>query len=193
MFPREPAESSACTDSPPTHASAGPRFVHLCLARFSGCPICNVTFRNYSRNLTEVAAADCEMVIVCHSTADMILENQGEAEWAFASDLMSWVADPSFELYKAVGSGRQPFWRFLISPTVMKRAMQGLFAGVTPKKDFFRRVELVNGVKTQVPVDVMVDTRDGVVTAISYGPTAADHRDAAWAITEAKKAAAAAP
>lgn len=133
------------------------------------------------------------MGIVCHSTSDMILENQGEMEWAFASGVMSWVADPSFELYKAVGSGRQPFWRFLTSPTVMSAAIRALVAGMTPKKDFFRRVELVNGVKTQIPVDMMVDTRTGVVTAISYGPTAADHQDAAWAVAEANKAAAAAP
>lgn len=177
----------------PFTRTTGPRFVHLCLARFSGCPICNLKFRNYSRALKDVEAANCEMVIVCHSTSEMILENQGDADWAFGSEAMSWVADPNFETYKAVGSGRQPLWRFLMSWTVMSKSIQALWAGMMPKKNFARRVELTTGVKAQVPVDMMVDTRTGTITAISYGPSAADHQDAAWAVAQATKAAAAAP
>ena len=177
----------------PFTRTTGPRFVHLCIARFSGCPMCNLAYRNYARKLVEVQAADCEFVIVCHSTAELILENQGSAEWAFASEAMSWVASPSFEHHTAVGSGRQAFWRFFISPTVLVTAVKSLWAGMAPGRDFFRRAEIFTGVKNVVPVDIMVDTRSGVITAISYGPSVADHKDAAWAVAEAKKAAAAAP
>lgn len=32
-----------------------------------------------------------------HSPKDLVLENQGAAEWASASEHMSWVADPTYE------------------------------------------------------------------------------------------------
>jgi hypothetical protein len=40
-------------------------------------------------------------LFVLHSTKEIIKENQGNAEWART---MNWVADPKFNLYKAVGA-----------------------------------------------------------------------------------------
>ena len=159
--------------------------------------MCNLSYRNYARKLSEVEAADCEYVVVMHSTSELILENQGSMDWAFSNEALSWVADPSFEFYKAVGSGRQSLWRMLTSPTVLATSVKSLYAGMyfgsLGSGGFFRRTELTTGVKNMVPLDVLVDTRTGVVTALSYGPTVADHKDAAWAVAEAGKAAAAAP
>ena len=171
--------------------------MHLCLARFSGCPMCNLAYRNYARKLSEVEAADCEYVVVMHSSSELILENQGSMDWAFSNEALSWVADPSFDLYKAVGSGRQPLWRLLISPSVLATSVKSLYAGMyfgsLGSGGFFRRAEMTTGVKNMVPLDLLVDTRSGLVTALSYGPTVAAHKDAAWAVAEATKAAAAAP
>ena len=159
--------------------------------------MCNLSYRNYARKLSEVEAADCEYVVVMHSSSEVILENQGEMDWAFGNEALSWVADPSFELYKAVGSGRQAFWRLLTSPKVLLTSVKSLYAGMyfgaLCSGGFIRRAELKTGVKNMVPLDLLVDTRTGVVTALSYGPTVADHKDAAWAVAEASKAAAAAP
>lgn len=130
--------------------------------------------------------ADCEFVVVLHTNKELIQENQGSAEW---SKDMNWVADPGFETYKKLGVGRQPLWRALFSWTVLVTAVRGMFHrmffGRTPL-DFFRR-SLSDPVRTQVPLDLFIDTRSGLITALGYGPSLSDHKTADWAIEQAKR------
>ena len=59
------------------------------------------------------------------------------------------------------------------------------FFGRTPW-GFFRR-SVADPVRDKVPLDLFIDTRTGLITALSYGPTLAHHKGADWAVEQAKR------
>lgn len=97
-----------------------------------------------------------------HSTAALILENQGSVDWTQSFD---WVADPTYELYELTGAKNMPFWRVLLSPTATYWAVRSFWVGTYYGRlfsgEWWRRT--VKGEKnlSQIPLDLMARTEGG--------------------------------
>ena len=72
------------------------RLVHLQFRRYAGCPICNMHLRTITQRHEEILAAGIREVVVFHSSAETMLEFQGELPFAA-------IADPDKKLYAAFG------------------------------------------------------------------------------------------
>ena len=72
------------------------RLVHLQFRRYAGCPICNMHLRSVSQRHEEILAAAIREVVVFHSSAETMLEFQGELPFAV-------IADPAKKLYAEFG------------------------------------------------------------------------------------------
>jgi peroxiredoxin len=75
------------------------RLVHLQFRRYAGCPVCNLHLRSIARRRDELLAAGIREVVVFHSTAETMLEFQGELPFDA-------VADPGKQLYAEFEVGR---------------------------------------------------------------------------------------
>jgi peroxiredoxin len=72
------------------------RLVHLQFRRYAGCPVCNLHLRSIARRHDDVLAAGILEVVVFHSTAETMLEFQGQLPFAA-------IADPQKKLYAEFG------------------------------------------------------------------------------------------
>ena len=72
------------------------RLVHLQFRRYAGCPICNMHLRSITQRHEEILAAGIREVVVFHSSAETMLEFQGELPFAV-------IADPAKKLYAEFG------------------------------------------------------------------------------------------
>jgi peroxiredoxin len=72
------------------------RLVHLQFRRYAGCPVCNLHLRSITRRHDDVLAAGIREVVVFHSSAETMLEFQGELPFAA-------IADPQKKLYAKFG------------------------------------------------------------------------------------------
>jgi peroxiredoxin len=72
------------------------RLVHLQFRRYAGCPVCNLHLRSVAQRHEEILAAGILEVVVFHSSAETMLEFQGELPFAA-------IADPEKKLYSEFG------------------------------------------------------------------------------------------
>jgi peroxiredoxin len=80
----------------PVQIPESDRLVHLQFRRYAGCPICNLHLRSVSHRHEEILAAGISEVVVFHSSAETMLEFQGELPFAA-------IADPDKQLYAEFG------------------------------------------------------------------------------------------
>ncbi|KAJ3301649.1 hypothetical protein HDV03_000528 [Kappamyces sp. JEL0829] len=144
-------------------------FLHLHLARYSGCPICNYHFKKYSARLQEVKEQHIETVFVLHSTKDTIIENQGSMLW---TTKLNFVADPNRHVYKAAGrTSALSFFR------MFDRKTRAIGKSMLP---YIKSVEMFgffNGGLSQRPIDLLIDRRSGLVLATHVGEHLSDRWD----------------
>jgi peroxiredoxin len=72
------------------------RLMHLQFRRYAGCPVCNLHLRSITRRHDAILAAGIREVVVFHSSAETMLEFQGELPFAA-------IADPEKKLYSEFG------------------------------------------------------------------------------------------
>jgi peroxiredoxin len=141
------------------------RLVHLQFRRYAGCPICNMHLRSVSQRHEEILAAGIREVVVFHSSAETMLEFQGELPFAV-------IADPAKTLYAEFG------------------VESSLKAVLNPRAPLagFRARSVVHGVRGAMgigekhlglPADFLI-ARDGLVLAAKYGKYASDQ----WSVDE---------
>lgn len=135
------------------------RLVHLQFRRYAGCPICNMHLRSVSQRHEEILAAGIREVVVFHSSAETMLEFQGELPFAV-------IADPAKKLYaefgvesslKAVLNPRAPLAGFRARSVV--HSVRGAM-GIGEKH-------------LGLPADFLI-APDGLVLAAKYGKYASD-------------------
>jgi peroxiredoxin len=141
------------------------RLVHLQFRRYAGCPICNMHLRSITQRHEEIFVAGIREVVVFHSSADTMLEFQGELPFAV-------IADPAKKLYAEFGV--QSSFKAVLNP-------RAPLAG-------FRARSVVHGVRGAMgigekhlglPADFLI-APDGVVLAAKYGKYASDQ----WSVDE---------
>jgi peroxiredoxin len=141
------------------------RLVHLQFRRYAGCPICNMHLRSVSQRHEEILAAGIREVVVFHSSAETMLELQGELPFAA-------IADPAKKLYAEFGVG------------------SSLKAVLDPRAPLagFRARSVVHSVRGAMgigekhlglPADFLI-APDGLVLAAKYGKYASDQ----WSVDE---------
>jgi peroxiredoxin len=141
------------------------RLVHLQFRRYAGCPICNMHLRSVSQRHEEILAAAIREVVVFHSSAETMLEFQGELPFAV-------IADPAKKLYAEFG------------------VESSLKAVLNPRAPLagFRARSVVHSVRRAIgigekhlglPADVLI-APDGLVLAAKYGKYASDQ----WSVDE---------
>ena len=148
----------------------GEGLIHFQLRRFSGCPLCNVHMKLIASHITEIQACNVKEVIVLHSAADIIKENQGRLDWAKE---LTFIADPSKHLYKSFGATESGF-KSVMNAATLKAA----FEGVSITKLFKR--EGAEGGKHQNPMEAIIDTSTGKIIDIHYGTSFYDQ----WSVEE---------
>jgi hypothetical protein len=144
--------------------------VHLQFRRYAGCPVCNLHLRSITRRHEEILAAGIREVVVFHSSADTMLEFQGELPFAA-------IADPQKKLYAEFGVEK-------MSPRV------ALIAALTPRSWLaagraLRRVPSLRGAAGKgeehlgLPADFLIGP-GGRVLAAKYG----EYVDDQWSVDE---------
>ena len=141
------------------------RLVHLQFRRYAGCPICNMHLRSITLRHEEILAAGIREVVVFHSSAETMLEFQGELPFAV-------IADPDKKLYVEFGVESSP--KSVLNP-------RAPLAG-------FRARSVVHSVRGAMgigekhlglPADLLI-APDGLVLAAKYGKYASDQ----WSVDE---------
>jgi peroxiredoxin len=141
------------------------RLVHLQFRRYAGCPICNMHLRSVSQRHEEILTAGIREVVVFHSSAETMLEFQGELPFAA-------IADPDKKLYAEFGVQSSP--KAVLNP-------RAPLAG-------FRARSVVHSVRGAMgigekhlglPADFLI-APDGLVLAAKHGKHANDQ----WSVDE---------
>jgi peroxiredoxin len=141
------------------------RLVHLQFRRYAGCPICNMHLRSISQRHEEILAAGIREVVVFHSSAETMLEFQGELPFAA-------IADPDKKLYSEFGV--KSSLKAVLNP---RAPLAGFRA-----KSVVHSVRGAMGIGEQhlgLPADFLIGP-DGRVLAARYGRHASDQ----WSVDE---------
>jgi peroxiredoxin len=146
------------------------KMVHLQFRRYAGCPVCNLHLRSFSRRHSEILAAGIREVVVFHSTAETMLEFQGQLPF-------SAIADPDKKLYAEFGADRKMSSRTALNPRMWWVACNALLHGL-----WINRLHGASGKGEEhsgLPADFLIGT-DGLVLAAKYGALLDDH----WSVDE---------
>jgi peroxiredoxin len=142
------------------------RLVHLQFRRYAGCPVCNLHLRSIVRRHDDVLAAGICEVVVFHSSAETMLEFQGELPFAA-------IADPEKQLYAEFGVGN-------MSPMAAMDPRAWLAAGRALTRAPSLRGATGKGEEhLGLPADFLIDP-DGRVLAAKYGRRVDDH----WSVDD---------
>jgi peroxiredoxin len=145
------------------------RLVHLQFRRYSGCPVCNLHLRQLATRHAEITGAGITEVVVFHSTAETMLELQGDLPFAA-------VADPGQQLYREFGVGRiglRNFWIGL-TPRSWRGAITALRAAPSLRSAYGRGERHLG-----LPAEFLI-APDGRVLVAHYGRYLDDH----WSVDE---------
>lgn len=126
--------------------------------RFAGCPICNLSLRDFARRQVDLMHAGVSVVQLFHSSPQALAQQVERHGWPFPI-----VGDPAHEIFDAWGVTRS-FWSML-HPGAMLRMLRAMLAGLA-------RPVVPSGGSTGLPADFLL--RDGVITYAHYGRHAAD-------------------
>ncbi|MQA85261.1 MAG: redoxin domain-containing protein [Streptosporangiales bacterium] len=145
------------------------RLVHLQFRRYAGCPICNLHLRSISRRYDEILAAGIHEVVVFHSSAETMLELQGELPFAA-------IADPEKRLYAEFGVESSA--KSVLNPRAWLAAVRAFVPTVTRPRGM--RGAAGNGEgHLGLPADFLIGP-DGRILATKYG----QHADDQWSVDE---------
>lgn len=138
--------------------------IHFELRRFSGCPLCNLHIKHLSDALPKLKAAGIkEEVVVFHSEAHIIKENQLQAPFTKG---IQFIADPELQLYKQFGIEDFDESKWELAP-IIKVEEEGL--QLPGAQAMLKNHGKGKGGENKKPLDVLVDTATGKITAIHYG------------------------
>ena len=146
--------------------------VHLQFRRFAGCPICNLHLQSIAQRHDEILAAGIREVVVFHSSAEPMLELQGELPFAA-------VADPEKTLYAAYGVESSP--KSVLHPRALLTAVRTLTSRSAWEVAMRQRgLPADEGEEyLGLPADFLIGS-DGRVIAAKYGT----HADDQWSVDE---------
>jgi peroxiredoxin len=142
------------------------QLVHLQFRRYAGCPVCNLHLRSIALRHDEVLAAGIAEVAVFHSSAETMLQYQGQLPFAV-------IADPEKILYAEFGVQQ-------MSPTAVLNPRSWLAAGRA-----LTRAPSLHGATGKgeehmgLPADFLISP-DGRILAVRYGTYVADQ----WSVDE---------
>jgi peroxiredoxin len=141
------------------------RLVHLQFRRYAGCPICNMHLRSIAQRHEQILAAGIREVVVFHSSADTMLEFQGELPFAA-------IADQDKKLYAEFGV--ESSLKAVLNP---RAPLAGFRA-----RSVAHSVRGAMGIGEKhlgLPADFLI-APDGVVLAAKHGKHANDQ----WSVDE---------
>jgi peroxiredoxin len=146
--------------------------VHLQFRRFAGCPVCNLHLRSIAQRHGDVLAAGIREVVVFHSSAETMLELQGELPFAA-------IADPEKKLYAEFGVESSP--KSVLHP----RALLAAVRTFTSRSAWAMMMRQRGGAADKseeylgLPADFLIGP-DGRVLAAKYGTYVDDQ----WSVDE---------
>jgi peroxiredoxin len=154
----------------PVRIPEAQRLVHLQFRRYAGCPVCNLHLRSIALRHEEILAAGIREVVVFHSSAETMLEFQGELPFAA-------IADPEKKLYAEFGVEKMSP---MVTLTTALSPRSWLAAGRA-----LRRAPSLRGAAgwgeehLGLPADFLIGP-GGQVLAAKYGKYVDDH----WSVDE---------
>jgi peroxiredoxin len=142
------------------------RLVHLQFRRYAGCPVCNLHLRSIARRHDDLASAGIREVAVFHSSAETMLDFQGELPFAV-------IADPHKRLYNEFGVGKMSPLAAL-DPRSWRAAARALTRSPSLRGATGKGEEHMG-----LPADFLIRC-DGRLLAAKYGKYADDH----WSVDD---------
>lgn len=142
------------------------RIVHLQFRRYSGCPVCNLHLRSFSRRHEELSVAGIREVVLFHSPVAPMLEFQGQLPFDV-------VADPLREVYGEFGVGNVSIGAAL-DPRSWRAAARALTAAESLRGATGKGEEHMGA-----PADFLIAST-GEILAVKYGKRVDDH----WSVDE---------
>ena len=140
--------------------------VHLQFRRYAGCPVCNLHLRSVAGRHNELVAAGIGEVVVFHSTAQTMLEFQGQLPFAA-------IADPAKKLYAEFGVEKmRP--AAALNPRSWRAAGRALMQAPSLRGAAGKGEE-----KLGLPAEFLIGA-DGRILAAKYGKIVDDH----WSVDE---------
>ena len=146
------------------------RLVHLQFRRYAGCPVCNLHLRSIAKRYDDILAAGLKEVVVFHSTAETMLEFQGQLP--FAS-----IADPDKRLYAEFGVDRKMSPTAALNPRTWLAAGRALVSAPSLHGAADKGEEHLG-----LPADFLIGS-DGRILAAKYGKRVDDH----WSVDKLLK------
>ncbi len=158
-----PAFSLSATSGETVSLDSRPKGLTLLqFHRFSGCPACNFTVRQFAQRHHELEAAGMSVIMVFHSPLDELRESMAAHNAPFLI-----LADPDRTAYGAYAVGRS--WAGIMHPRFMGKVMRGMVGswGLPGRHD---------GGITGLPADFLIDAK-GELGHVHYGRHAGDTFD----------------
>jgi hypothetical protein len=146
------------------------RLVHIQFRRYAGCPVCNLHLRSIASRHADLVGAGIREVVVFHSTAETMLEFQGQLPFAA-------VADPEKKIYADFGADRKMPSTAALNPRTWWVASNALAHGLR-----FNRLHGAAGKGEEhsgLPAEFLISPV-GRVIAAKYGKRIDDH----WSVAE---------
>lgn len=141
------------------------RLLHLQFRRYAGCPLCNLHLRSITLRHDEILAAGILEVVVFHSSAETMLEFQGDLPFAA-------IADPDKKLYAEFGV--ESSLKAVLNPRAFLTGFRA--------RSVVHSVHDAMGIGEKhlgLPADLLIGP-DGRVLAAKYGK----HADDQWSVDQ---------
>jgi peroxiredoxin len=131
------------------------RLTHVQFLRFAGCPVCNLSLREYIRRAGELSSAGVREIVLFHSEAEFIEDYHAQLPFDV-------IADPQKRFYKAYGVEKS-IWAIL-SPLAWPNLVRGYR---------LRAAGALDSTPLGLPADVLVGA-DGRIVDCHNGSHSSD-------------------
>ncbi len=161
-----PLERLAILDGSEVRLRKGEGLLHLHLARYTGCPVCNFHFKQFAEGYGQVKSKGIKSVFVLHSSKEDILEHQLTMSWTTS---LNFISDEKKEIYGAVGLEPLSLWETIKSiPALIKAIRQ---VGYNKKYQKNREPQY------QRPADILIDLKNGKIVDFKIASSQGDRWD----------------
>ena len=159
-----PLEQLVTLDGSEIRLRKGDGLLHLHLARYTGCPVCNFHFKQFADGYEQVKSKGIKSAFVLHSSKEDIIEHQLSMSWTTS---LTFISDNKEEIYGLVGLKPLSFWETLKSLPALIKAIRKVGFNKKYQKD-------LKDADYQRPADILIDLKSGKIVDFKIAESQGD-------------------